>query len=187
MRTNISKIEKLGVENYVITLRHEGYSFREIAEKVNEIIPDANLSTDNVAKFIKSHPHLNKMSSGEVVTYKVLNNMRQILDKIWQLEAEAEQFLKKAKETEDRRSMVSAIRACNEVLRTCLAVARELKAPSETLKVDVRHQTINYMINIINQLPKDSQMILRKQIEEIYERELSQSKEDIEDGEKENN
>ena len=169
-KTNIPKIEKYGLQNYVAILKQKGYSDKDIANKANELLDGKDTMTGvTITNYFKKNPEIAEMDEKEMESYHSLNRMNQLEDKIWDLETEAELLMEKAKSTENNNEMVKSIRLCNEVIRTCLSVAKELREPIKTIHIDIEQRSMNFVINIINKLPKESQNIIREQIDAVYE------------------
>ena len=176
-KTNIPKIEKYGLQNYVMVLKQKGYSDKDIADKVNQLLDGKDkMTTNTITNYFKINPELAQMSEEDMESYHSLNRMSQLEDKIWELETEAEWLMDKAKNSENHNEMIKSIRICNEVIRTCLAVAKELRDPIKTIHIDVEQRSMSFVTNIINRLPKESQNIVRKEVDAVYEEVMNEDK-----------
>lgn len=163
--TKKSKVEEAGATKYIIELRKLGLSYQEIAERASEVF-NTDISYSNVYGFFNENPDILQADTSQMAAIDQLNELSV---KVWELISKAEQLLRKAEECDDQKEMANSIRLCNETLRTCLAITKELKEPVTHIQTDNIKNSIEIVSVIINKLPSELQSVLREQIENIYE------------------
>lgn len=163
-----SALEEYGLLEYAITLKRNNTSCREIADRCNDIINDKVFTSGMIDNFFRKHSYLLVGDQQEYEASRAVRVINDLIDKIYNLQGEAEVLLKKAKETKNLREMRESLKLCDDILRTTLAIAKELKEPLTQIKITGNDVTFNILNEIINRLPPENQIVFRKEIEKAY-------------------
>lgn len=164
-----SKLEKYGLLEYASALRRMNISATEIAQKCNNIIGEEVITPGQVDSIFRNHPDYG-IDTGEAESNRVLRTINILLEKIFDLQGEAEYLLHQAKETQDLREMRESLRLCRDIIATSLNIAKELKEPLQQIQVSCDANTFEFMNKIISQFNPDIQNMFRLEVERIYQK-----------------
>ena len=161
-----SKIVKYGLENYIRDLKEkQDLTYDQIAVNCNRVIPNGDrVSESTIRYYFRTH----EISYPDAKDLRVIDKIDGLANRIFQLADEAEILLYQIKDQGNHKDRIQSIKATNEVLRTCLNLARELKEPATKINIDIEQRTLRFIIDITEKLPKESQKMIQEQIESAY-------------------
>jgi len=164
-----SKLEEYGLLEYAAALRRMNVSASEISQKCNNIIGEKVITPRQVDSLFKYHPEYT-INTEEAESNRVIRTINILLEKIFDMQGEAEYLLHQAKETQDLREMRESLRLCRDIIATSLNIAKELKEPLQQIQVSCDASTFEFMNRIISQFNPEIQSMFRLEVERVYQK-----------------
>ena len=147
-------IKTYGIGDEIKQNYNDGMSFQNIVENINSKLPEGEdkITIRKIEYFIEKEKDSNKESS--ITQDSVLLKLNLIEDEIWDLIDEVKNLWKIAKKQVYKNSLLydKTIRTSNMILQSAISLVKELKAPAESLKIDVKKQSLQILLEFGNSL-----------------------------------
>ena len=160
-----NKLESYGLADNVRDLHNQGKSLDEITTEIQKLLPDGEtISLSTINYFLK---HDQEDDDSPIEKLKMLER------KVWSLSDDAESLLKEAKKQSKENPLLfeKSIRSANEVLRTCLLLIKEMNQPARILSIDIKKQSLQYLLAFTTGLNKETKLSIQKHAEEFVNNE----------------
>ena len=149
-------IKTYGIGDEIKQNYNDGMSFQNIVENINSKLPEGEdkITIRKIEYFIEKEKDSNKAS---ITQDSVLLKLNLIEDEIWDLIDEVKNLRKIAKKQVYKNPLLydKTIRTSNMILQSAISLVKELKAPAESLKIDVKKQSLQILLEFGNSLPPE--------------------------------
>ena len=161
-----NKLEHFGLTKTVRTLHKQGRSLEEITTEIKKLLPSGEtISISTINYFLKHDKAEILFDESPIEKLKLLEK------KVWSLSEDAESLLQEAKNhtTDNPLLFEKSIRSANEVLRTCLLLIKEMNQPARILSIDIKKQSLEYLLEFTSGLHKETKLDIQKHAESFVD------------------
>ena len=154
MTKKYNLIDEFDLGEKIKTDCRNGKPIKMIVEDCNAVLPGENKITVRKIEYFlnKEKNSIDKESS--ITQDSVLLKLNLIEDEIWDLIDEVKNLRKIAKKQIYKNPLLydKTIRTSNMILQSAISLVKELKAPAESLKIDVKKQSLQILLEFGNSL-----------------------------------